>query len=65
MTEFEQLLLNETRDIKSHVERLEDKMVGFDTKLSEVERKQKWSTKVYTVLGGALAVVIAKYTGHS
>lgn len=34
------------------------------TAITELENKTKWSTKLYTIIGGAITVAIVKFTGH-
>lgn len=67
------LILNELKDLKKEVNEVRTKdipsvqasVAGFNTKLKMLEKQQMWSTRLYTILGGAIAVAIAKFTGHS
>lgn len=49
-----------TKDIPG----LQTAVAGFHEKIEMLKNQQKWSTRIYTVLGGAIAVAITKFTGH-
>lgn len=38
---------------------------GFRVEIDTLKTSQTWSTRLYTVIGGAIAVAIAKFTGGS
>lgn len=69
---FEKLILSELQDVKNEIRavRQEDipaikiDIAGFQTKLTTLRDHQTWSTRFYTVIGGAIAVLITKMTGH-
>lgn len=70
--EWNELLLTELRDLKNEVKEvrqtdiptLRTEVAGFHEKIETLKKSQAWSTRLYTVLGGALAVAISKFTGH-
>lgn len=70
---FQELLLSELKDMKNDIKEVRSTDIpalkvdieGFHGKLKALERQQKWSTRLYTMIGGAVAVAIAKFTGHS
>lgn len=71
--DIQELILAELKDLKEEVQqvRITDipkirvDISGFQTKLKTLETQQTWSTRLYTVLGGAIAVAIAKFTAHN
>jgi len=70
---FQELILSEIKGLRDDIKevRVTDipaikiEIKGFHGKLKTLEKQQKWSTRLYTVLGGAIAVVVAKFTGHN
>lgn len=75
MNEFEELMLSEMRGMRDEVRDTRDGMGELKTDLAtfktttnaaivDITNKQKWSTRLYTVVGGAIAVAISKYMGH-
>lgn len=70
--DFNELLLSELRDLKNEVKEvrqtdipgLRTEVAGFHEKIETLKRQQAWSTRLYTILGGAIAVAITKFTGH-
>lgn len=72
--EFE-MILSEIRDLRTDVRETRTGVGDLKTDLAtfkattnqtieEITNKQKWSTRVYTVIGGAVAVAISKFMGH-
>ncbi len=70
---FQELILTELKDLKQDIKdvrqtdipAIKEDIKGFHGKIKSLEKQQTWSTRIYTVLGGAIAVAIAKYTGHN
>lgn len=70
--EFHQLILNELQDVKreikevrvSDIPAIQISVAGFRKEIDNLKTSQKWSTRLYTVLGGAIAVAVSKFTGH-
>lgn len=70
---FQELLLSELQELKKDVKdvrtidipALKTDVAGFHEKIETLKNQQKWSTRLYTILGGAIAVAITKFTGHS
>ena len=70
---FQELILSELREVKGEIREVRQtdipeikvKIASFQTNLDTVKKQQMWSTRVYTLIGGAIAVVITKMTGHS
>lgn len=70
---FQELLLSELKEMKDDIKdvrvkdipALQKDIAGFHGKLKTLEKQQTWSTRIYTLLGGAIAVAITKFTGHS
>lgn len=70
---FQELLLKNLEDLKNDVRdvrtkdipQLQSDIAGFHTKLKTLKHQQDWSTRLYTLLGGAIAVMISKFTGHN
>lgn len=70
--DINELILQELKDLKKEVgdvritdiPNLRTDIAGFHTKIKTLENQQKWSTRLYTILGGAIAVTISKFTGH-
>lgn len=71
-TELHQQILKKLDDLDKKVDDVRTKDVpelktavsGFRTELETMKKSQTWSTRLYTVLGGAIAVAISKFTGH-
>lgn len=69
--EFE-LILNELkalRDDMMHVRTkdiptLNTAVTGFRAEIETLKKNQTWSTRLYTIIGGAITVAIVKFTGH-
>lgn len=36
---------------------------SMDEKIESLEKRTSWSNRLYTVLGGTLAILVAKFTG--
>lgn len=70
--DINELILSELKDLKDEVKQvrvtdlpdLQKSVAGFHSKIETLETQQKWSTRLYTILGGAIAVAITKFTGH-
>lgn len=70
---FQELLLSEFKEMKDNLNQvritdipaLKVDIAGFKKDVKDLENKQRWSTRLYTLIGGAIAVAIAKYTGHN
>jgi len=70
--DFQDLVLSELKELKQDVKdvRLTDipgireDIAGFHEKIKTLENQQKWSTRLYTLVGGIVAVGIAKFTNH-
>lgn len=72
--EFE-MILSEIRDLRTDVRETRTGVGELKTDLAtfkattsqtikDITEKQKWSTRLYTVVGGAIAVAISKFMGH-
>lgn len=72
--EFESIM-SEIRELRTDVRDTRDGVGALRTDLStfkattnqtikDLTDKQKWSTRIYTVIGGAVAVTISKFMGH-
>ena len=44
---------------------LDNAVSGFRTEIDALKKSQTWSTRIYTLAGGAIAVLISKFTGGS
>lgn len=75
MNEFEELMLSEMRGLRDDQRQTRDVVSGLKTDLAtfkvgtnnsieDLKTKQKWSTRLYTVVGGAIAVAISKFMSH-
>lgn len=70
--EFHELILSELKDLKNEVREvrqtdipnLNTAVAGFRTEMETLKKNQTWSTRLYTIIGGAIAVAITKFTGH-
>ncbi len=68
-----ELILSELKDMKndikdvrqSDIPGLRADIAGFHEKIKTIKKQQTLSTQLYTILGGAIAVIIAKITGHN
>lgn len=68
---FEDHVISELQDIKNDMKQvrtvdipgLKSDVSGFHEKIRSLEKSQAWSTRLYTVIGGAIAVAVAKFTG--
>lgn len=71
--DIQELILQELRDVKSSLNEVRTKdipemkstIAGFHENIKALKKSQSRATQIYTVLGGAIAVAIAKFTGHS
>ncbi len=70
---FQELLMSELAEMKKDIKdvrvtdipMLKTEIAGFHEKMGSLKKQQAWSTRLYTILGGAIAVAIAKFTGHN
>jgi hypothetical protein len=70
--DFEQLILSELKDLKNEmrdvrtvdIPDLKTTVGTFRKEIDALETSQKWSTRLYTIIGGAITVAIAKFPGH-
>lgn len=70
--DIQKLILDELRGLKTEVSDIRTKDIPdikthigtYDTKLETLKEKQAWSMRIYTLVGGALAVVASRFTGH-
>lgn len=70
--EIYKLLLEEIRQVKNEIKEvrqtdvpsLNTKIETFGEKLKQVKEQQTWSTRIYTLVGGAIAVFIAHITSQ-
>lgn len=69
------MIMSEIRDLRTDVRDTRDGVGALRTDLAtfkattsqtikDITEKQKWSTRIYTVIGGAVAVAISKFMGH-
>lgn len=75
MDEFQSLLLSELKDLKQDMKAVREQDIPnvrsdmaafkatYNGKIKSLEKSQKWYSGIYTVIGGAIAVLLAKYTG--
>lgn len=69
--EFE-LILNELKGLRDDMTQVRTKdipaintaVAGFRTEIETLKKNQTWSTRLYTIIGGAITVAIVKFTGH-
>lgn len=69
--EFHQIVLDELRNVNAKLDDVRTKdipavkesVAGFRAELDTLKKSQTWSTRLYTIIGGAIAVLVAKYTG--
>lgn len=69
---LQQLLLDEVQNISKELKEVRQtdipnihvQIEKFDQKIKALDRQQTWSTRIYTVIGGAIAVGISMLTGH-
>ena len=72
--EFHELVLKDLAEMKADIKEvrqtdipnLKTDLASFkattDKSIEDLDTKTKWSTRVYTIIGGALAVLTAKFT---
>lgn len=69
---IQELILSEIQDLKSEIKEVRQtdipnihvKIESFNQQLKTLDKQQTWSTRIYTLIGGALAIMISKLTGH-
>lgn len=70
--DINELILSELKELKGEmnavrttdIPNIRTDVAGFHTAINTLKDQQKWSTRLYTILGGAIAVLISKFTGH-
>lgn len=70
---FHELILSELKEMKQDLKEVRQTdipaikvdIANFHTNLDTLKKQQTWSTRLYTVIGGIIAVFITKMTGHN
>lgn len=75
--EFHELVLKDLAEMKADIKEVRQTdlpnlktdlavfKVGTNKAIKDLDDKTKWSTRVYTVVGGAIAVLTARFTSGS
>lgn len=70
--DINEIILSELKDLKTEIKEvrvtdipnLRKDMAGYEVKIKAIQKQQKWSTQLHTVIGGAITFLLVKFTGH-